>query len=317
MTYLQLLAGTALLIGASAQAQPAAKPKSTSIQLTVMKQVSSNGSPLPFGSVGKFSIAMSDTPIEKACPSNSSTTGFAFCKLDCDPDDATPITLIVRAPGADRVPGYEAPVSEELSLTGCQPNRGTIAFVYKTLDIALAELLKSSPQVARAVIGPAPSWAGNPFAALRPFDQAAPALKQLAAAREPGLERFSRIMRDAELSPRSPSAGEATPWNKPAADYSTGTRSILLNSAATRSLGADASIKLTPITKDPLTLYKSRVGLASELQKKPTKSPFDLALEAELRRTTPSTTTAKEAEPMDWRAIERAHPYKIAPAAKP
>ena len=64
-----------------------------------------------------------------------------------------------------------------------------------------------------------------------------------------------------------------------------------------------------PITKDPLQFYRAKVGLATELKKKRSKSAFDQALEAEILRTTPVPTDKfkvnTDVKAMDWGAINR------------
>lgn len=182
---------------------------------------------------------------------------------------------------------------------------------YKTLELALVEVLSSDNKLAQAVTGRSIlSISDGSFAVLQPFERSAPALRQLAVERSPNLARFSRIMRDAEVSAaKAPASQGYLKWRKPATDYSTGTRSILLNDAASRSLGEEAAKTLVPITKDPLQFYRAKVGLATELKKKRSKSAFDQALEAEILRTTPVPTDKfkvnTDVKAMDWGAINR------------
>lgn len=306
-----------LFIGAeSAVAQPKAAPKSVLIELTVRKQVAAGEAPKPFGSVGVFEISTGDTRFDKACPSNSNANGVTYCKVQCDPNELSELTLLVRAPGADRVPGYESPVSVEVAQRGCEVDRKQVPFVYKSLVLALGEVLSSDSKLAQAVTGRSGLTASDgSFAMLQPFEQSAAALNQLALERSPSFERFARIVRDAEVSAiAAPTNSEYKAWRKSASDYSTVTRSILLNDATTRSLGSETAKVLAPVTKDPFQLYKSKILIGNELKNKVDKSALDKTLEAEIRRTTPalsdkySPTMDKKA--MDWRAINRASPSK-------
>ena len=304
------------LAAVSATAQPKPVPRSLLIELNVQKLISAGGQPRPFGSVGLFEVLNGFTPIDKACPSISNGSGLVHCKVQCDPNDSTEVTLLVRPPGADRVPGYESPVSIELAQHGCQLNQNQVGFTYKTLDLALGEVLSSDNRIAQAVTGRSNlSISEVSFGALKPFEQSAPVLKQLAAERSPNFERFSRIMQDAEVSAaNAPAAQDDVKWRKAAMDYSTGTRSILLNEAASRSLGENASKMLVPITKDPFQLNNAKVGLAAELKKKQDKTSFDQALEAEILRTTPMPAdkfkSKKDVKAMDWNAINRSQLFE-------
>ena len=293
-------------------AQPRPLSNTASVQLNVNKLIRMGDMPQPFDSVGLFDILVGDTPIDKACLSRSSKGGKVNCKIACDPTDSTDITLLVRAPGADKVPGYESPVSVELEQRGCVLDQQAIVFTYKTLELALGELLTSDPQIALAVTGTsAVAASGDVFGQLRSFEASAPSLRHLATANNPNLERFSRIMRDAEISTvRAPASAKNQVWRKSSADFSIGTRSILLQRAATRSLGEDAGKALVPVTKNPRALYSAKIGLTKEITKKSDKSKFDLALESELRRTTPASVEqfkkSKDLQAVDWAHINRA-----------
>jgi hypothetical protein len=134
----------------------------------------------------------------------------------------------------------------------------------------------------------------------------------LAAGQSPAFNRFSKIMRESEITAlRKPDATLAK-WKGTATDYSVGTRSIQLNDddAATRTLGLAAAQQLVPITKDPAELFKAKKNLYGELAKKQGKTPFDQALEDELRRSTNAIpgkfAHERDVRAMDWPRIDRA-----------
>jgi hypothetical protein len=301
---------TIMMVG-KAVAQTTPSSSTANIQLSVHKIVRTGESARPFENVGLFEILMGDSPISRACLSKSNTGGKLSCRITCDPADITEITLLVRAPGADKVPGYESPVSVELAQRGCTLDQPTIAFTYKTLELALNELLAADPQIARAVTGTGSfATSSDVFGQLRPFETSAPSLRRLAVEGNPNLERFSRIMRDAEISANKVSdETKRQLWRKSSSEYSTGTRSVLLLQAATRSLGEEAGNSLVTITKDASTLNSAKIGLAAAIIKKQDKSNYDRVLATELRRTTPpavgKANGKKDAAAIDWAHINR------------
>jgi len=298
--------GCVLIIPSAAAAQDS-KPKAVGIIISVVERSDSSPTERPFASVGLFKLLLGDGVFDKGqCPSRSNSKGSAACRVLCDPNDTTELTLVLRPPGSDAVPGYEVPVSKELTLTGCDLSDARVTFTYTPLELALRETLTADPELRQAVAIGAPSVN---FASLKPFEESQPQLAALIERKpdDPNVARFARILHDASVS------GAATPTINPSTvlkvqKLSVGTQSIYMNTAVKRTLGPAKASQIAPITTDAARLRTTTKEFATALDKKPEKTPSEVVLHKELSRVQPASGKSAMAQPpkIEWAKVNHA-----------
>lgn len=256
-------------------------PKSAGIFISVVERSEVDPKVRPFSKVGLFKLLLGDTQFAKAqCPSRSNAKGATACRVLCDPDDPTELTLVLRPPGSDAVPGYEIPVSHEVTLTGCKLSDPQVTFSYTPLALALAETLNADPELRQAVAMSAPTVT---FASLKPFVESEQPLAALIEQKpdNPNVARYARILHDASAT-NTPVISGATALK--VRTLSVGTQSIYINAAAKRSLGPEKASQIAPITMDAARLNAVTRNLTRALDQKKEKSPSEVLLHNELVR---------------------------------
>jgi hypothetical protein len=302
--------------GALAQgpAAPQLPTKSSFVKVSVMQR--SEAANAPFRGVGLFTLFQGDSPFSLGkCPSRSNANGEVRCVMTCAPDDSSDTTLLLAPPGAEAVPGFEAPVAVEVALRGCSVEPQQVEFVYTPLRIALSETLSAAPELQRIVVPQIALKGGNPppatFASIRPFADVQKDLEAYIAKNpgDPNAQRFSRLMRDAAVGGVPGLDASAARRIK---EFSVGTQSIYLKSSASRALGVEPAQKLAPVTTDADQLRRSAAAVQLELARKPERAPSDIRLQQELRRIQHGPSgKAQELPAIEWNRVER---YGAGPA---
>lgn len=275
--------------------------------------------PAAFDNVGLFEVRQGDTPLSQACRSKSDSAGKVQCRWLCSPEEGDEQSLLVVAPGADRVPGYESPASQELKLATCVPDKKLMAFNYLPLEVAFNQVMASEPELAQAVVGSvSEAGASTPFASarLKPFESAAPTLQALALKGNPQLLRFNRIMHDWNASMAAQPMAAASTQKERAQAYAAGTSAVLLYAAAEQSLGKRQARVTVPISGSPFELAQAQRRVGGAVASKQVKTNFDSTLLHELAAADKASkarpASADDSPALDWDRLR-----KVAVEAKP
>ena len=210
------------------------------IKVFVKRKDRVEGGAQPFPDVGGFTIRrLKDTYSNAQCPDASNSKGELICRVDCSKGET--LRVYVRSPNGSAWPGvrgYAQPPDVPVDISACKlAGPQSIAVIYKSAAVLLAELTSEYPELLPAVaeITPASS-SGAMSVRFKPFEATAGALEKFSSSpsNRDGLVKLAEF---SALSAATAEQNRQVQLQKTFAEYEIGSKSVFFKAFVTEALG--------------------------------------------------------------------------------